>query len=380
MQKSGLHFFSKIRFGACLFALLGFSSRLLSVSIGIDIRFAHYRRLVPPVRWLLVICVCFPSISHASSPPVKDVHFCEVLDYKDILARDSLYAATKEALNLDVGEPRTVRMIYFLPNDRPFQQAEVDSMKVAMRWIQTFFADQMEAHGYGRKTFRIENDAQGEPVVHRVDGQHSNSHYLDHTSRNVSDEVSQVFDYSMNVYLILVDNGGLIGTVLGTGGGDRNSGIAFVSGPARGLMAHELGHAFGLQHDFRGAYVMSYGGSLSLSACHAEFLAVHPYFNPDVPDERTPRPTIELISPPGYSASSTSVPVQLKVKDSDGLHQVTLFVRTRSPHLAAGFLEVKACRGLNGERDAILQFDYDGDVPSDDQTNRWESRPTSHLC
>ena len=179
-----------IQLRACLFALLGFISRLLyslryvvgcacAVSIGIDIRFAHCRRLAPPVRWLLVIGVCFPSISYASSPPANDVHICEVLDYEDIRARDSLYAATKQALNLNVGEPRTVRMIYFLPNDRPFQQEVVDSMKVTIRQIQTFYADQMEAHGYGRKTFRFETDAQGDPVVHRVDGQHANSYYID---------------------------------------------------------------------------------------------------------------------------------------------------------------------------------------------------------
>ena len=102
-----------IQLRACLFALLGFISRLLSVSINIGLSCAHSSRLVPPVRWLLVICVCFPSISYASSSPSNDMHFCEVLDYEDILARDSLYAATKQALNLNVGEPRTVRMIYF---------------------------------------------------------------------------------------------------------------------------------------------------------------------------------------------------------------------------------------------------------------------------
>ena len=28
------------------------------------------------------------------------------------------------------------------------------------------------------RTFRIETDAQGEPLVHRVDGRHPDSHYL----------------------------------------------------------------------------------------------------------------------------------------------------------------------------------------------------------
>ncbi len=81
--------------------------------------------------------------------------------------------------NLNVGEPRTVRMIYFLPNDRPYQAKVVQKMKDEMRNLQTFFAEQMPTHGYGKKTFRFETDHKGEPKVHRVDGLHSNSYYLD---------------------------------------------------------------------------------------------------------------------------------------------------------------------------------------------------------
>ena len=77
-----------------------------------------------------------------------------------------------------MGEPRTVRMIYFLPNDRPYRAEVVDSMKVRIRRIQTFYAEQMQAYGYGDKTFHVETDAQGDRLVHRVDGQHPDSHYL----------------------------------------------------------------------------------------------------------------------------------------------------------------------------------------------------------
>ena len=55
--------------------------------------------------------------------------------------------------NLNVGEPRTMRLIYFLPNDRPFQGNVVQKMKDEMRVLQTFFAEQMQAHGYGKKNF-----------------------------------------------------------------------------------------------------------------------------------------------------------------------------------------------------------------------------------
>ena len=312
--------------------------------------------------------LCLASVGWASSPPAEDnVHFCQVLDYEDMRARDSLYAARKQAFNLNVGEPRTVRMIYFLPNDRPFRQEVVDSMKTTIRQIQTFFRDQMRANGYGDMTFRFETDAGGNPMVHRVDGQYSDSHYLDDTVGTVRDEVEQAFDLSSNVYLIVFDNSiDGIGFSDGTqaGGfaysGGRNSGHAYVPGGfSFFIAAHELGHTFDLVHDWRDRRdIMSYGGAdkerARLSACAAEFLAVHPYFNPDIPDEETPPPTLERISSLSYPPGSTSVPVQLKVHDPDGLHQVWLWV--------GGGL--KMCQGLNGEQDAIVQFDYDGVIPS----------------
>ncbi len=311
--------------------------------------------------------LCFSSVGYASPQPSSDVHFCRVLDAEDMKAQDSIYAATKQALNLNVGEPRTVRMIYFLPNDRPFRQEVVDSMKVTIRQIQTFYADQMEAHGYGRKTFSFETDAQGEPMVHRVDGQHPASHYsLQHFP--IQAEIRQKFDLSANIYLWVIDNGTkVVGHadrfVLGLAYfGTGVAGYALVSDRFEWtVVAHELGHTFGLGHDFRSdAYIMSYGGgkTKSLSACAAEFLAVHPHFNLDTPIEGGQPPGVELISPREYPPGSTSVSVQLKISDSSGLHQVILFVRgVRGP-------EVMTCRGLAGEKETVFEFEYDGVIPS----------------
>ena len=374
--------------------MLHFTLRFLSAVAGI------------PLAMLLAIS----SAIHASPPISHEAHFHGVHDHEDMRARDSLYAATKQALNLNVGEPRTVRMIYFLPNDRPFRQEVVNSIKDAIPKVQTFYADQMEAHGYGRKTFRFETDQQGEPLVHRVDGQHPDSHYLENTQRSaVWNEIALSFDIRANVYFIVIDNSidglGLEGSiwawVAGQGGrSGRIGGFVLVPGSfGRRIggfvpgsftydevtVVHEFGHAFGAGHDHRdGENIMTYlqGSRDRLSACFAKWLAVHPLFNPDIPIEDAPPPTVEHIHARGgtnfhsvqqYSKGTTSVSVQFKVSDPEGLHQVLLYGGTREPHIegirpeyiADGGEELIACREFSGETKAIVEFVYDGRLPAD---------------
>ncbi len=263
------------------------------------------------------ICVCFSSLGYASPAPAESVHFCLPLDIDEMQARDSIYAASKQTLNLNVGPSRTVRMIYFLPNDRPYRASVVDSMKRTIRQIQTFYGEQMQGYGYGYKTFAFESDASGEPIVHRLDGQYPDSHYIDNTSRAVLDEVELVFDLDENVCLLVIDNST---NKIGTGGGESAAGVGANLGKVGGFglihgefsfgtAAHELGHAFGLMHNFKHyAYIMSYGREglqtprerERLSACNSEFLAVHPYFNSDVAEREVRPPSVALISPTSH--------------------------------------------------------------------------------
>ena len=305
---------------------------------------------------------------HASPPPADSVHSCLHVDFEQ-WKQEHPRPALKRLADLNVGEPFTVRMIYFLPNDRPYRGEAVQRMKEEILNIQTFYAEQMEAHEYGARTFRIETDNQGDPMVHRVDGQHPDSHYLEDTFFTVVEEVGQIFDGNgRNVHFIVIENS--TNKISGRGGAAwarRGGGEALVPGDFwPKTAAHELGHAFGLWHDFhKNAYIMSYYPLADqLSACSAEFLSVSPYFNSTNPadadvEDDTQNPTIELLSPSEYTEGATSVPVRLRLSAPGGLHQVLLLAVSEYYQE-----EVMACRGLAGEEEAVVEFDYDGVIPS----------------
>ena len=124
------------------------------------------------------------------------------------------------------------------------------------------------------------------------------------------------------------------------------------------------------------SYGLLGGGQDRLSTCNARFLAVHPYFNNEVPieeDEGEVGPIRELLSPQEYPAGTGSVPIRVRVHDEEGLHQVLLFATTITPRYDR---QVKICRALEGVHDAVVEFAYDGAIPSRPGTSL--SNPERH--
>ena len=264
-------------------------------------------------------------------------------------------------------EREMVRLVYFRPSDRSHRQGIEKELDTLIRWTQYFYAEQMQGIG-NRKTFAFETDPTGYAKVHHVTGKFTDTYYHQDTYDKVLKEVAEQFDTSKNVYLIAADvsseyinNEG----ICGIGGGGWNSsnneawrrdfgGTAVI--PASGvcinpsITAHELGHVFGLEHDFRdNAYLMGYGTQQRLSHCATEWLDAHRFFNND-PTFFNENATIAM------RASNASNPrdlrLQFELNDADGLRQAQLLVPVAATDPASG-LKLHSCKSLNGKRQTV---------------------------
>ena len=257
-----------------------------------------------------------------------------------------------------------VRMIYFLPRNRSMQPDIWNKLDTLIRDVQRFYADQMEINGFGRKTFTFETDDNGETLVYRVDGQFSDGYYHTETQDKVYTEVASQFDMEKHVYLVVVDlsSESIEGEdICGVGGGNwfedetlvrTRGGYAVI--PASGhcfdgevgttVTAHELGHAFGLEHDFRNdTYLMSYGAAPDrLSKCAAGWLNASRLFNTDQIAFNEPT-TIQMLTSSSYPPNAENLRLQFEVTDVDGIHQIQLVVPTVEADPASG-LKLHSCK------------------------------------
>ena len=102
-----------------------------------------------------------------------------------------------------------VRLVYFLPSDRPERPNRVAALRQLIKEAQQFYADEMHRHEFGRKTFTVETDNNGEPLVHQINGKFREEYYYseEFTDSSVWAELIEHFDEDdlQHVYFIAID-------------------------------------------------------------------------------------------------------------------------------------------------------------------------------
>ena len=218
----------------------------------------------------------------------------------------------------------------------------------------------MQAHGYGNRTFRFETNARGQPKVHRVNGQHPFSHYDNTLGTAVIAELEQAFDFTANIYFIVLG-----ADALRQGNGQPAGGVANQVGKNGGHVV--VPNRFGGEHWHMNSDTPSDWDTISAMiriSCRMAIVRVLLYrlvmlnFYPSTPTlTRGPRlrkyhrHLLNSFPLPAYLAGAKSIPVRLKVQDPNG------FIKCNS----LGQVDFRSVVDWQGKR-SVIEFEYDGGI------------------
>ena len=293
-----------------------------------------------------------------------------------------LWELTPQHLKMTPTPPDVVKLIYHLPKDKEPTPNVTEKLDKLIRKVQKFYADEMERHGFGRKTFTFETDKNGKAKIYLLQYNQTNN-----------------YDLSNDIWLGFVDQILKSPNSVRTGYDSFNSNETFlyptkrqriakdkiwmgdvegfignntiVSSTKKGfdwkLTAHALKYTFAaldLKHRkyepntykrflMRVNNMMPWGkGWVKLSKCQAEWLNKSRFFNPNQPffDKR---PNIEM-KVLKVDASNSRL-FQFTLSDEDGIQQIQIFTPEITKYQSR-MSKFQGCRTLNGKKEATVEF------------------------
>lgn len=196
--------------------------------------------------------------------------------------------AKSPAASLEVARP--IRIVYYYPADTLPPPGYRERLAKVMHDVQAFYARGMEANGWGRKTFTLEEDGAGLPIIHLAKGRlRLAEHKRGQTEPSLHEDVNRALrteklDLSHETIMVFSNlliwkEGKAIEVGPFYGSGDANSGSAYAYDDPHldpdllgsrapggyyydhacslgefnshyiGGIIHELGHGLGLPHD-----------------------------------------------------------------------------------------------------------------------------------
>ena len=247
-----------------------------------------------------------------------------------------------------------VETIYFKPSD--IGDHGMDEIRKIVEGAQILYEMEMDRNGFGKKTFRLERDANRDVIIHSVNGRHGWQHYTFNTWEKIQPELPDRFnpdtppwDKQDRVRLIIV--GGLEATNgVSWGAGwpyhsNRYGGGALIATNSghftEGLIFHELGHAFGLHHKTEDK------DPEALEHYEARWLDKHYQFNNTANNFTLPK--VEWQNPKLTALKSDNIKLEVTANSDIGLHQAEVFRQDD--------IQVIDWNYLNGEKRSVITFE-----------------------